>query len=374
MKRFKERIVGYSCLILIGVLIGSFLVTDIEATAFWSSEPEVEEEQQQVERIVVPQEEAVKKVVREVGPAVVSIITKDTEVRHDFFFNPIPEEREGIGSGVIIDQKGHILTNHHVVGGVDEIEVLLPDGRDFTAEVVGEDPRNDLAVIQVDASDLPVAPLGDSNQLEVGQLAIAIGSPFGVEFSNTVTTGVISALGREIRPTSRVTRSSVVLDGLIQTDASINPGNSGGPLLDSQGQVVGINTAIIGSAEGIGFAIPVNRAKEIIDDLIEYGRVRRPWLGIYGAGIAEQVAQYYGLDISNGVMILRTVSNSPASKAGLSRGDIIIEADHQEVKDMNDLQEIIVDKEIGEQLELLIMSQDGNLNSAKVTLGEMPIE
>ncbi|WP_408956024.1 S1C family serine protease [Natroniella sp. ANB-PHB2] len=373
MRKFEDRVFKYGCLILFGILIGSFLMTGVNANAFWGTEEEVGEEQQ-VEQVVIPQEEAVKKAVREVGPAVVSIVTKDTEVKRDFFFNPIPEQREGIGSGVIIDQHGHILTNHHVVGGVDQIEVLLPDGRKFSAEVVGEDPRNDLAVIQIEDSDLPVAPLGDSADLEVGQLAIAIGSPFGVEFSNTVTTGVISALGREIRSTTRSSRGSVVLDGLIQTDASINPGNSGGPLLDSQGRVVGINTAIIGSAEGIGFAIPVNRAKEIIDDLIEYGKVRRPWIGIYGAGVTEQVAQYYNLDLSSGIMIMRAVSNSPAAQAGLSQGDIIIEADRQEVEDMDQLQEIIASKEIGERLELLIMTKDGDLDSVEVTLGEMPIE
>ncbi len=320
-------------------------------------------------RVVVPQEEAVTKVNREVGPAVVSIITKDITMRRDFFFEPMPQEREGIGSGVIFDESGYILTNNHVVDNVDELWVLYEDER-VEAEIIGNDPQSDLAVLKIDENDLPTADFGDSDNLEPGQLAIAIGSPFGAEFDNTVTTGVVSALEREIRAGDRSGRS-VILDGLIQTDASINPGNSGGPLLDSQGEVIGINTAMISGAEGIGFAIPINRAQQVIDDLIEYGRVKRPWLGIYGAKLTPDLGEYYNLSVDSGVIILRVASDSPATETGLSDGDVIVEANQEEVNNMDELKNVIESVGIDNELQLLVLS-DGDLSPVTVELEEMP--
>ncbi|OCL27331.1 serine protease [Orenia metallireducens] len=369
MKKIKKSIVLYTSLLLIGILIGNIVLNNSTANAFWNDSKQEDNSQKAViNKIVVPQEEAVKRAVKQVGPAVVSIVTRDVEIVRDFFYNPVPQEKEGLGSGVIIDKEGYILTNNHVIDGADKIKVLLSDGRKFTAELVGSDPRNDLAVIKIEGKDLPVAQLGDSDELVAGQLTIAIGSPYGIEFSNTVTTGVVSALGREIRAGKHG-----ILENLIQTDASINPGNSGGPLLDSQGKVIGINTAIIGDAQGIGFAIPINQAKEIIGDLIKYGKVKRPWLGIYGTKLTEEIINYYSLPVEHGVLVARVIMDSPADKAGLSHNDIIVEADHQKVRDMNDLKEIINKKGIGAKLKLLIMDNDKNLKPITVTLEELKI-
>lgn len=340
--------------------------SEIEDTT--QSEPEAGTSPQ--DKIVVSEEEAVTQVVDDVGPAVVSIITRKTEIARDFFLNPEPREREGLGSGVIFDNQGYILTNNHVIEDADAIQVMTSGGREYEAELIGRDPENDLAVIKIDADDLPaIAPLGDSSDLQVGQLAIAIGSPYDVQFRNTVTTGVVSALDRQIRA------EGGIFENLIQTDAAINPGNSGGPLLDSQGQVIGINTAILGGpAQGIGFAMPVNKAKEVVDDLIEYGRVKRPWLGIYGTPITEELRSYYELEVSEGVLIMETVVNSPAHQSGLEEGDIILEADRERISDMQELQEIIRAKGIGEELSLLVQKQTGDVEPLTVELDERPVD
>lgn len=318
--------------------------------------------------IVVPQEEAVIKAVKEVGPAVVSVVTEKVDVAYDIFLNPVPRKIPGLGSGFIFDKEGYILTNNHVVSGAEDITVHLQDGRKFKAKMVGADARNDLAVIKIEGNNLPTVEFGNSGQLKVGQLAIAIGSPYDLNFQNTVTTGVVSALNRTIR-----TEDGNLLEGLIQTDASINPGNSGGPLLDSQGRVIGINTAILGSAQGIGFAIPIDTAKEIIDDLIKYGKVKRPWLGIYGSGIDEKVAEYYNLPVKQGVLILQVIPDSPADKAGLKGGDIIIEVDRQRIKDMEELRSVIKEKGIGTEIQVLIIrGSTGEIDPVRVTLGEAP--
>ena len=208
---------------------------------------------------------------QKVGPSVVKISTKQEEVVYSFFFTPMVQVREGLGSGVIIDSSGYILTNNHVVQGVSQIAVMLADGRQFDARIVGTDPYTDLAVIKVDATDLPVAELGDSDKLVPGEPAIAIGNPYG--FDHTITAGVVSALNRtvEVSPSQ-----GIVLEGLIQTDAPINPGNSGGALVTVDGRVVGINTAIIEEAQGIGLAIPINMARQVADQIIRYGKVPRP--------------------------------------------------------------------------------------------------
>ena len=350
-----------------------------QVNAFWGDKSEVKAANEQQnsnskEQIVVPQEKAVTNVVEEVGPAVVSIVTKKVIDSQDRFFAPVPQQRQGLGSGIIIDQAGHILTNHHVVSNADKIKVLLSDGRELEAEVMGQDWRNDLAVLKVDANNLPVAPLGNSSNLQSGQLAIAIGSPYDVEFRNTVTTGVVSALGRSIN-IGQKTGNQRILEGLIQTDVSINPGNSGGPLLNSQGEVIGINTAIMGNAQGIGFAIPINKAKSIIDDLIEYGKVKRPWLGIYGTKLTEKLANYYNLPQSKGVLIYRTIVDSPAQEVGLERGDIIVEAGRKEITNMQQLKEVINASNIGEEVELLILdNENGSLTPVRVELEEMPAQ
>ena len=244
------------------------------------------------------------------------------------FFEDMPQRpQQSLGSGFIIDKNGTILTNSHVIAGADEIEVQLSDGRKFSAEVLGQDERTDLAVIKVKAKkDLPAAKLGNSDKIRPGDWVMAIGNPFGLE--QTVTVGVVSATGRLIGGGHAK---------YIQTDASINPGNSGGPLFNMKGQVVGINSMIIASGQGLGFAIPVNLAKKLAPQLVKEGRVSRGWLGVSIQEITPELAKSFELEKSEGALIAEVFSGSPAAKAGLKRGDIVIEFDGQKVKEPYDL-------------------------------------
>lgn len=240
---------------------------------------------------------------------------------------------KGRGSGFIVSKEGQILTNNHVVDGVDKITVSLQleDGskKTYPAKILGNDPTYDLAVIKIEPDgNLPVLDLGDSDAVEVGEFVIAIGNPYG--FEQTVTAGVISAKNRSIHT------QDVNFDDFLQTDAAINPGNSGGPLLNMAGEVVGINTAIIPYAQGLGFAIPVNKAKEIMGDLVSYGRVKRGWLGVSVRGITPEMAKAYGVNGSEGAMINDVFKGDPADKAGIKRGDVVVELNGQKVKDAND--------------------------------------
>ena len=284
-------------------------------------------------------EDTTVSVVEKVGPAVVKIATTEKTIVDHFFVGRIVQEREGIGSGVIVDEAGHILTNNHVVAGASEIKVFLPQRRDpYRGSLVGADPFTDLAVIEIAGKDLPVAELGDSDKLRVGQLVIAIGNPYG--FENSVTLGLISALGRGLLVDPDY---GLQIEGVIQTDASINPGNSGGPLLDLEGRVIGINTAIIAEAQGIGFAIPTNTAREIMTELIAHGRILR--LGILGGAIDDVfVARYERetgttLPVQAGIYLVEVVADGPAAKAGLQPGDIITEAGGQYIRTMERLVE-----------------------------------
>lgn len=294
-----------------------------------------------------------------VAPAVVNITT--VRVGADFFFNPVPQR--GLGSGVIFDQKnGYILTNEHVIHQVKEIKVLLPDGRESEGKLIGSDPTMDLAVVKIKGENLPVAKLGDSDEVKVGEFCIAIGNPFGLQ--NTVTFGIVSALNRPIRPD---------LEDLIQTDAAINPGNSGGPLINFKGEVIGINTAIIPYAQGIGFAIPINAAKEIIDELIKYGKVIRPWLGISYLPITPQVVSRFNLPVKSGLYVASVISGSPADKVGLKAKDIIRKFDGQEIKTSRDLKAFISKKKVGDEVSLTIL-RNKETKIIRVTLGERPTE
>jgi len=369
--KFNRKKLMRGSILLIGLLIVGLLGVTSVGKAFLGDDGENNQEPQQTKKkVVIPQEEAVTQVVEEVGPAVVSIITQKVKVSRDMFLNPVPEETKGLGSGVIFDEKGYILTNNHVISDAEKIKVMTSDGEEYEAKLVGRDAQNDLAVIKIKADSLPaVAPLGDSSKLNVGQLTIAIGSPYDVKFRNTVTTGVVSAVDRQIRAEGNM------FEGLIQTDAAINPGNSGGPLLNSQGEVIGINTAILsGSAQGIGFALPINKAKQIVDDLIEYGRVKRPWLGIYGTAITDKLVEYYGLKVDHGVLVMKSIIDSPADKAGLTEGDIILEADKQKINDMQELKQVIEEAGIGEKIELLVKKRDEGVEPVLVTLEEMPTQ
>jgi S1-C subfamily serine protease len=297
------------------------------------------------------------RIYRLTSPAVANIVTRTVE--YDFFYNPVPVE--GAGSGFLIDVDGHILTNYHVVQGAQTIEVTLGDLTRYKAKLIGEDTRNDIALIQIDTQGHKLTPLtlGDSRNLLVGQRALAIGNPFG--FSSTLTTGIVSALGRTVQ-----TSENTFIDEAIQTDASINRGNSGGPLLDSHGQVIGINSAIYapnGTTAGIGFAIPINTARRVAEDLIKYGRVRRATLGAEGRALWPGLAEALKLNVQQGILIERVEPGGAAAAAGIRGGNKSMAAGLQELRIGGDVLIAVDGKAITNQMDLNLMlnrSQPGN--------------
>ena len=309
---------------------------------------------------VVSEESVVINVVKQVRPAVVNI---NTESQVQTVFGVFPEQ--GAGSGVIVRPDGYILTNNHVVQGATNIKVTLIGGKTLAGKIIGRDPLADLAVVKVDTNDpLPAARLGSSANLQVGQLAIAIGNPFAL--GSTVTTGVVSALNRKIE------QANLVVDNLIQTSAAINPGNSGGALVDSSGAVIGINTAIIPNAQGIGFAIPSDVARVEMDQLIANGRVIRPWVGVvYGGDVDAQSGQMHQLGTDHGVLVRDVDPKSPAGHAGLQPGDIITSVNDDRVDTWNQFVHDVVSKKVGETVKLGIVRDRGSRTVA-VTLAERP--
>jgi len=261
--------------------------------------------------------------------------------------------RDGSGSGFVITPDGYLVTNSHVAGGASALEVTLPDGRTASAAIVGDDPDSDLAVLKVGAGDLAWCRFGDSSALKVGQIAIAIGSPYG--FQHTVTAGIVSALGRSMRA-----QTGRMLDNILQTDASLNPGNSGGPLVDSRGSVIGVNTAVILSAQGLCFAIGSSTAERVAIALIREGRVRRAFLGIGGQTLAlpRRIVRHFNLVRESGVRIESIESGSPAAIAQLRRGDVIIALDGQPVATIDDLQRLLVGETIGRQIDVSVVRRD----------------
>ncbi len=318
-------------------------------------------------------------VFEKVHPAVVNIAT--TTLGMNFWMEVIP--RQGQGSGFIIDRRGYILTNNHVVAKAQKLTVTMASGKKIDATLVGRDPRTDLAVIRIPPGDVEVvATLGDSDKLLPGRKAIAIGNPFGL--SHTLTTGIISALHRSIR-----TEDGNEIEDLIQTDAAINPGNSGGPLLDSNGHVIGINTAIFslsGGYQGIGFAIPINLARRGATKLITSGRVARPWLGISGLSLSPSLSEGLGIEVSSGVLVVQVVRGGPAHQAGLRGGnrevvirgirlrlggDIITDINGIAVNDMKQLVQHVEQMEVGQGADLQVLRK-GFSKRIRVTLSERP--
>ena len=319
-------------------------------------------------------------VYEKVSEGVVNVTS--TAVQLDFFFNAFPTQ--GSGSGSIVDTKGHILTNHHVVADAQKLEVTLGDGSKWPAKLVGSDPDNDLAVIKIDAprEKLKAISMGDSKNLKIGQKVLAIGNPFGLQ--RTLTTGIISSLGRTIRSTA-----GTLIEDVIQTDAAINPGNSGGPLLNADGEIIGINSAIIspsGGSVGIGFAIPVNTAKRVVPELLAKGYVTYPWIGATIQSLIPEIAKYRKLKIERGAMIAEVVKGGPADKAGLKGGnqrvqvgnmivivggDIVVKADQHDVKTNDELIRYIREKKSGDTILLKVFRND-TFMEVKVTLGERP--
>ena len=269
----------------------------------------------------------------------------------------LPEELRGTGSGFIFTPDGFILTNSHVVHHADKIAVTLPDGRRFEGDRVGEDPDTDLAVVRINGADFLATPLGDSQRIRVGQLVIAIGNPYG--FQCTVTSGVVSALGRSLRSIS-----GRLIDNVIQTDAALNPGNSGGPLVTSQGDVIGVNTAMILAAQGICFAIGINTAKFVAGKLIKEGKIRRSYIGLGGQNVPllRRIVRFHHLPVESGVLVVSTEENSPAKRAGLSEGDIIVGFDSQPVAGIDDLHRMLTEEMVGGKTTLTIMRHTEKLN------------
>jgi S1-C subfamily serine protease len=307
---------------------------------------------------------AVTRVVKKVGPAVahVHVKKKAGNVTH----SP-SSDVEGTGSGVIITPDGYCITNNHVVEGAGAFTVITPDGSTCSADLIGSDPATDLALLKVQASGLAIASLGDSAKLQVGQLVIAIGNPLG--FQNTVTAGVVSALGRSLR-----SRNGRLIENVIQTDAALNPGNSGGPLVNSRGLVIGINTAIIPNAQGICFAIPVNTLRWVLTSVLRDGRVIRAFLGIAGQNIPlpVRVVRHFQLPNETGVQIINVVSNSPAFLAGLREGDVIISINEKMISGVDDIHRSLTKDDIGRKIRLVLLRDWVHRLELSITPTEIP--
>jgi serine protease Do len=270
-------------------------------------------------------------------------------------------EQKGVGSGFVISREGYILTNNHVVEEADQIRVKLANGKEYTGKVVGRDPKTDLALVRIDgAPDLHPLTLGSSDDIKVGSWVVAVGSPFGLE--QTVTAGIVSAKGRVI--------GSGPYDNFIQTDASINPGNSGGPLVNMKGEVVGINTAIVAQGQGIGFAIPIDMAKDIAHQLETAGHVTRGWLGVSIQQMTPELAKSFGMKEEKGALVSQVVPASPAEKAGLEKGDVIVEYDGKEVADSKELPRLVASTSVGKTVTVKIL-RDGKAMERQVKVGEM---
>jgi serine protease Do len=282
--------------------------------------------------------------VEKVIPSVVNI--SEVKLMRDAYLHvhPVP----GVGSGFVIDEGGWILTNAHVVFGSQEIKVSFEDGRTFPGELRGIDTIMDLAVLHIDANDLPVPDIAKNNNLKIGQMAIAIGSPLGLVGGPTVTAGVVSALNRSIQT------EATFMEGLIQTDAAINPGNSGGPLINSEGVVIGINSAIIPFAQGIGFAIPIQPAMWIAQQLREHGEIIRPWISMNAVDVNPKMVAYYKLPIEKGVMVTNVIAGSEADKSGLRQGDILIRMDDVEIDNVRDLIKVMNKRKVGDNVAMEI--------------------
>ena len=296
-----------------------------------------------------------------VSPSVVNLDVQTSAGRRQTTPFRMPEEQRGTGSGFIFTPDGFILTNSHVVHRANRIEVTLPDGRRFQGEPVGEDPDTDLAVVRINGLNFLAAPLGDSEKIRVGQLVIAIGNPYG--FQATVTSGVVSALGRSLRSIS-----GRLIDNIIQTDAALNPGNSGGPLVNSRGEVIGVNTAMILAAQGICFAIGINTAKFVAGRLIKDGKIRRSYIGLGGQNIPllRRIVRFYHLPVESGILVVSIEESSPAQRAGLLEGDIILAFDGQPVSGIDDLHKLLTEEKVGVKTTVTIIRRTEKLTIAIV--------
>ncbi len=358
---------------LIGVLVGAGLVWLWLGRAERGPRMQVAAERPSAPAVSLESQDAIAAAVAAVGPAVVNInaLFRPREgpmerMLREFMGVPTePFPRQGQGSGVIIDgRNGYVMTNAHVVRGAASIQVTLADGRSFDARVVGQDPVSDVAVVRIPGGDLPSATLGSAADLPIGSWVIAIGNPFG--FENSVTVGVISAVGRHI-----TAPSGVVMQDLIQTDAAINPGNSGGALVDLRGRVIGVPTAIIPYAQGIGFAVSMDVARAVAEQLIATGAMVWPWLGVQHRSLSPEEARRLGVPEGEGSLIVGVVAGSPASRAGAEPGDVVLAFGDRRIRDANDLGVAVRSRAVGERVAVRVW-REGREMTLQVTLGEMP--
>jgi len=378
----KKKILIGTAILLLGFLLGGLTyyvlgkITGQHAYPPYTITPNVP-------RQILETGKAFSEIVSAVSPTVVNISTTKV-VRRDtgpffedpFFdlFNPFRDFRmpkkwkeQSLGSGVIVSPDGYIITNNHVVEKADEIKVTLLDKRSFKGRIVGADPKTDIAVVRIDASSLPTLKWGDSEKLQVGEFVLAIGNPYGL--SHTVTMGIISAVGR-------ANVGIADYEDFIQTDAAINPGNSGGPLVNIKGELIGINTAIFsrtGGYQGIGFAVPSNMVRLVMDQLVQRGKIIRGWIGVTIQELTPELSQKFGLKKSNGALVSDIAKDSPAAKAGIIRGDVILEFNGKEVKDVSSLRNMVAQSKTGSEVSMKIL-RSGKEYTVKVIIVEMPRE
>ena len=359
----RPSLLSYLAAALLGAVIGGLFVAFL-TPLLSKKQPEIEyaKYNQSVAPIVSSTQSPVIQIAEKVGPTVVGISNR---INVSTFLARERVER-GSGSGVIFAADGYIVTNYHVVKDADQLLVTLPTGKQVPAKIIGLDQRTDLAVIKVEETGLKTATFGDSDKVRVGELAVAIGNPLGEELASTVTAGVISALNRTVDVEEKQFR-------LLQTDAAINPGNSGGALVNSRGEVIGINSVKIVdvNVEGLNFAIPSNSVKPIAESIIKYGKVIRPWLGIMGGDVNPALAEQYGLVVKTGVFISELPLGGPGGKAGLKSGDVIIFLNKNEIKNFEDLRNIVEKQKIGDKVEVIVM-RGKEKKSLTVILEQMP--
>lgn len=361
----KRLITAIVAVILIGAgIFGGFTLHDTLVQPSYQGNLDQLQQPKSSGAISDARNTAIVQAAKKVGPAVVGITTK---VYNRDIFNRKVLVGEGVGSGIIFDKAGYIVTNNHVVGTAKTVIVSLADGQSTEGTVVGRDEQTDLAVVKIKVDNLPVAEFGDSDSLQVGETAIAIGNPLGLEFQGTVTAGVISSLNRTIGVEGEGMK-------LIQTDAAINPGNSGGALVDADGKVIGINSAKISKegVEGLGFAIPINTARPILEALIKNGKVSRPYMGFYG--LDQQTAARFGMEMNaTGVYVYKVLAQGPLDQAGLRHGDIITKIGDSEIKNFSDLQAALNNYKPGDSA-TVTYTRNGAEQSADVTFAEAPAD
>ncbi len=379
----KNKTVIVLVILLVGFLLGGISYYFLQEFTRRDTGYYVQPPMPRVTGQILQSSRAFSEIASSLSPAVVNISsTKLMKRDHDSFFDdpffdffnpfrnfgfPKKWKEQSLGSGVIVSRDGYIITNNHVVEQAEEIKVTLFDKRMFRAQVTGTDPKTDVAIVKIDAEDLPSVIWGDSDTLQVGEFVLAIGNPYGL--SHTVTMGIISAVGR----------ASVGIadyEDFIQTDAAINPGNSGGPLVNIKGELIGINTAIFsrsGGYQGIGFAVPSNMAKLVMEQLVKEGKVTRGWLGVTIQELTPDLSDKFGLQKSQGALVGDIATGSPAEKAGIKRGDIILEFDGKKVKDVGALKNMVAKAGIGDELTVTII-REGKKQSLKVVIRELPKE